>query len=74
MSTTLGLINTHMEMFSFPDKSDFLKGVTYKQTSDPLLKKIYETEGGVENTEAEKNWKAVDPRQELFHAIRARKS
>jgi hypothetical protein len=63
-----------MKMFPFPDESDFLKGVTYKQTADPLLKKIYETEGGVENAEEEKNWKAVDPRQELFHAIRARKS
>ena len=41
-----------------------------------LLKKIYETEYKVVegDPEAEKNWKAVDPRQELFAAIRSRKS
>jgi hypothetical protein len=63
-------------IFSFPVETDFLKGVTYKQTSDPLLKKIYETEDQVVegDSEEEKNWKAVDPRQELFAAIRSRKS
>ena len=41
-----------------------------------IFKKIYETENKVVegDPEAEKNLKAVDPRQELFAAIRIRKS
>lgn len=53
--------------------ADFIKGVTYKETDDPLLKQIYEKEGDAEEDAAEKNWKPVDPRKELFAAIRNRK-
>ncbi|KAL3815366.1 hypothetical protein ACHAXA_000753 [Cyclostephanos tholiformis] len=67
------LVNRMLSEAPVSVKQDFLKGVTYKQTSDPLLKKIYETEGAVESSEAEKNWKAVDPRQELLKAIQSRK-
>jgi hypothetical protein len=73
------LVNRMLHEAPASVKQDFLKGVTYKQTSDPILMKIYDTEdklGGVDgtNTVAEKNWKAVDPRQEMLEAIRKRKS
>ena len=58
--------------------ADFLKGVTYKETNDPLLKKIYDKEsnadGDEEDADVVKNWKSVDPRQELFAAIKGRRS
>jgi hypothetical protein len=105
-------VPAHTGHIFFIPRQDFLKGFSYKQTSDPLLKKvrivgrliahihssfsdtnvtmssmtadgilcsilkkIYETEHKVEegDPEAEKNWKAVDPRQEMFAAIRSRK-
>ena len=58
--------------------SDFLKGVTYKETDDPLLRKIYDKEcdtgGDEEDANVVKNWKEVDPRQELFAAIKGRRT
>ncbi len=59
--------------------ADFLRGVTYKETDDPLLKKIYDKEstaadGDEEDATVGKNWKSVDPRQELFAAIKGRRS
>lgn len=69
------LVNRMLSEAPASVKQDFLKGVTYKRTSDPLLKKIYDTEdNAVGDTHADKNWKAVDPRQELLAAIRTRKS
>ncbi|KAL3785154.1 hypothetical protein ACHAW5_000186 [Stephanodiscus triporus] len=69
------LVNRMLSEAPASVKQDFLKGVTYKQTSDPLLKKIYETESKEKrDPEAEENWKPVDPRQELFAALRSRKS
>ena len=58
---------------------DFLKGVTYKETDDPLLKKIYDKESNAagdkeDDNDVGKNWKSVDPRQELFAAIKGRRS
>ncbi len=57
-------------------RQDFLKGVTYKETSDPLLMKIYEKEFGADEGDGneEKKYKPVDPRNELFAAIRSRKT
>ena len=52
--------------------TDFLKGVTYQKTDDPLLKKIYEKEDSSPANKENKNWKPIDPRQELFAAIRNR--
>jgi hypothetical protein len=49
--------------------TDFLRGVTYSATNDPLLQKIYEKEG-VEKDDAPR---PVDPRQELFAAIKSRR-
>lgn len=70
------LVNRMLSEAPASVKQDFLKGVTYKQTSDPLLMKIYDTEDKLEGFDgtntAEKNWKAVDPRQELLDAIRKR--
>ena len=51
---------------------DFLKGVTYQKTDDPLLKKIYEKEDDSSPNKENKKWKPIDPRQELFAAIRNR--
>ena len=51
---------------------DFLKGVTYQKTDDPLLKKIYEKEDSSPANKENKKWKPIDPRQELFAAIRNR--
>ena len=67
-------------MFS-PYTSDFLQGITYTETDDPLLRKIYDKEsttaeesGAADDTHVVKNWKAVDPRQELFASIRGRRN
>ena len=72
------LVNRMLSEAPASVKQDFLKGVTYKQTLDPLLKEIYDNEDkleGVDGTDStEKNWKAVDPRQELLESIRKRKS
>jgi hypothetical protein len=51
--------------------ADFLRGVTYRETSDPLLQKIYEKEGVEGNTPDD--LKPVDPRQELFAVIKSRR-
>ena len=59
----------------FVMQPDFLKGVTYRKTDDPLLRKIYEKEDdGDEDVSktVEKNGKQVDPRTDLFAAIRNR--
>ena len=56
-----------LNLFAFVD---FLKGVTYTETADPLLKQIYQKEGA--SPKAEKR-KSVDPRQELFAAIQNRR-
>jgi len=50
-------------------RQDFVKGVVYTETKDPLLRKIYESEGETRQaggTESE----VVDPRLELLAAIR----
>ncbi len=52
--------------------TDFLRGVTYRETSDPLLQKIYEKEG-VEVDDTADDLKPIDPRQELFAAIKSRR-
>jgi hypothetical protein len=52
--------------------ADFLRGVTYSTTSDPLLQKIYEKEG-VEKNDTTDDLKPVDPRQELFAVIKSRR-
>lgn len=50
--------------------TDFLKGVTYQKTEDPLLRKIYEKE---EKSPVQKTIiKSLDPRQELMAAIQSR--
>ena len=56
--------------------TDFLKGVTYQETDDPLLKKIYQKEdgGASKGAAVERSWKAADPRNEMFAAIRSRKT
>ena len=51
---------------------DFLRGVTYRETSDPLLQKIYQKEG-IQDDDTPDELKPVDPRQELFAAIRSRR-
>ena len=54
-------------------RQDFLKGVTYQKTDDPLLRKIYEKEDdSPKAADIKKNYKPIDPRQELFAAIRNR--
>ena len=54
-------------------RQDFLKGVTYQTTDDPLLRKIYEKEDdSPKAADIKKNYKPIDPRQELFAAIRSR--
>eukprot|EP00986_Skeletonema_menzelii_P006793 scaffold2578_cov136-Skeletonema_menzelii.AAC.9 len=53
-------------------RDDFLRGVTYRETSDPLLQKIYQKEG-VQDDDTPDELKPVDPRQELFAAIRSRR-
>lgn len=69
------LVNRMLSEAPASVKQDFLKGLTYKQTLDPLLMKIYDTEDKLEGVDGtKKNWKAVDPRQELLEAIRKRKS
>jgi hypothetical protein len=52
--------------------TDFLRGVTYRETSDPLLQKIYQKEG-IQDDDTPDELKPVDPRQELFAAIRSRR-
>ena len=50
-----------------------VKGVTYQKTDDPLLRKIYEKEDdSPKAADIKKNYKPIDPRQELFAAIRNR--
>ena len=54
-------------------RQDFLKGVTYQKTDDPLLRKIYEKEDdSPKGADIKKIYKPIDPRQELFAAIRNR--
>ncbi|KAL9184842.1 hypothetical protein ACHAXT_002619 [Thalassiosira profunda] len=73
------LVNRMLSEAPASVRQDFLKGVTYEETSDPLLKKIYDKEDqsprrdGGEDAEVAKIMKPVDPRQELFAAIRRRK-
>jgi len=61
-------------------KQDFLKGVTYNETDDPLLRKIYEKEGSRrdkdigDDTATKENLKPVDTRTDLFASIRNRKT
>jgi len=52
--------------------ADFIRGVTYSMTNDPLLQKIYEKEG-LEEDETPNDLRPVDPRQELFAAIKSRR-
>ena len=59
-------------MSSFIISSDFLRGVTYRETNDPLLQKIYQKEG-VKDDDTPDELKPVDPRQELFSAIKTRR-
>lgn len=64
--------NASLTVFSFLITTDFLRGVTYRETSDPLLQKIYQKEG-VQDDDTPDELKPVDPRQELFAAIRSRR-
>jgi len=69
------LVNRMLSEAPASVKQDFLKGVTYRKTDDPLLRKIYEKEdNGDEDVSktVEKNGKQVDPRTDLFAAIRNR--
>jgi len=66
------LVNRMLSEAPASVKQDFLKGVTYKETDDPLLKKIYEKEDNGVDTKAVESLKPVDPRRELFAAIQSR--
>ena len=62
---------THRMLNEAPEsvRKDFVKGVVYTETKDPLLRKIYESEGETRQ-DGETKSEVVDPRLELLAAIR----
>ncbi|EJK47036.1 hypothetical protein THAOC_34273 [Thalassiosira oceanica] len=65
------ILLTHRMLNEAPEsvRQDFVKGVVYTETKDPLLRKIYESEGDTPHVGGTKS-EVVDPRLELLAAIR----